>query len=230
MSFARYQEVEREVSRRPDLLRHFAVAHLLVGGRREVAGRPRLRRPAAIRGTTLEGPYHFRFSSPGPEVYWSAEIVETAPGEGLRELRTRAVGTAVIVDEGELAGPERALLRRSAEPAPATVVGDVVDRRRNRLTVTIDAPAAGIVTLAEVWHPGWRAEVDGVPTPVHRTNHLLRGVVVGPGAHRIELFYRPRSLPWVAGLYGLAWLLIVVDPRLLRRRGAAGSSTRAGTT
>ncbi len=230
MSFARYQEVEREVSRRPDLLRHFAVEHLLVGGRREVAGRPRLRRPAAIRGTTLEGPYHLRFRAPGPEVYWSGEIVETAAGEGLRELRTRAVGTAVIVDEGELAEAERDLLRRSAEPAPAAVVGDVVDRRRNRLTVTIDAPAAGIVTLAEVWHPGWRAEVDGVPASVHRTNHLLRGVVVGPGAHRIELSYRPRSLPWVTGLYGLAWLLIVVDPRLLRRRRLTGSPPRAGNT
>ena len=220
MSFARYQEVERKVSQRPALLRHFAVTHLLVGGRREVAGRPRLRRPAAIRGTSPQAPYHLRFSEPGPEVYWSAEIVETAAGEGLKELSKRAVGTAVIVDEGELLAPERALLERSAEGSRAAVVGDVIDRRRNRITVEIDAPAAGIVTLAEVWHPGWYAEVDGVSAPVHRTNHLLRGVVVGPGAHRIELVYRPRSLPWVAGLFGLAWLLILVDPRLLRRRRA----------
>lgn len=215
MSFARYQEVEREVAKRPALLRHFAVTHLLVGGRRQVAGRPRLRRPAAIRGTTLEGPYHFRFAEPGPEVYWSAEVVETPPGGALHELRRRSAGSAVIVDEGELDGAERAHLARADGKLQAPVTGEIVDRGRLHISASISAPAPGIVTFAEVWHPGWRAKVDGVSTPVHRVNHLLRGVLVGPGEHRIELVYRPRSLPWVVGLYGLAWVLILVP---LRRR------------
>jgi len=43
--------------------------------------------------------------------------------------------------------------------------------------------------VADNWYPAWRASVDGVETPVLRANHTLRAVPVGPGRHRVEMWY-----------------------------------------
>jgi len=232
MSFARYQEVEARVRRDPAILRHFAVTQLLVGGRRQIAARPRIPRPRAIRGIIAESPTRFRLPEPAPEVYWSAKVITAAPDQGLDALSMRPPGMAIVVDEGELRDEEHAFIagpsrrqedrgqhEQEARKVAPSVAGTISHRERNRLIAEIDAPAAGLVAIAEVWHPGWRATVDGETAIVHRVNHLVRGLVVGPGAHRIELTYRPRSLPWVFGLYALAWTIILVDPRpLLRSR------------
>ncbi len=225
MSFARYQEVERAVSRAPAILRHFAVELLLLGGRQHVAARPRIRRPQAIPGIHRETTTRYRLPDPSPEVYWSSRVIETAAGEALALLSRKPVASAVILDRGELDENERRRLglahtgRDVQESAQTSTQGRVIERQRNRLIVEVNAPAAGIVSFAEVWHPGWRATVDGTASRVHRVNHLLRGVLVGPGEHRIVLVYRPRSLPWTGGLFVLAWAFCLLDPRWLRRRG-----------
>ncbi len=226
MSFARYQEVERAVTRAPAILRHFAVTRLLLGGRRQVAARPRIRSPQTIPGISRETPTSYRLPNPSPEVYWSSTVIETAPGEGLARLSRQPVGSAVIVDRGELNDAERqslALPRTTSDTGDtSTTQGQVIERRRNRLRVEINAKATGIVSFAEVWHPGWRATIDGSAAPVHRVNHLLRGVIVEPGLHRIELVYRPRSLLWTGGLFLLAWVFCLADPRwLIRTRRAS---------
>ncbi|HFE45291.1 MAG TPA: hypothetical protein ENJ18_07320 [Nannocystis exedens] len=243
MSFARYQEVERAVTRKPAILRHFAVTRLLLGGRRQVAARPRIRRPQAIPGIVRETPTRYRLPDPGPEVYWSSVVIETAPGEALALLSQKPVASVVIVDRGELSEAERRNLNLphiAADTASATrantlserdrlkpsTKGRVIERQRNRLIVEINTPATGIVSFAEVWHPGWSATVDGTTTAVHRVNHLLRGVLVGPGKHRIVLVYRPRSLPWTGGLFLLAWIFCLVDVRRLWRRGHGTATPR----
>ena len=231
MSFARYQEVERAVSRAPALLRHFAITRLLLDGRRQVAARPRIHSPQTIPGIVRETPTSYRLPNPSPEVYWSSTVIETAPGEGLARLSRHSVGSVVIVDRGELNDAERkslALPRATDSGNPndtsegeTSTRGQVIERRRNRLHVEINAKAPGIVSFAEVWHPGWRATVDGSTTHVHRVNHLLRGVIVDPGLHRIELVYRPRSLLWTGGLFLSAWIFCLADPRWLIRKKRA---------
>ena len=42
--------------------------------------------------------------------------------------------------------------------------------------------------------PGWIARVDGTQTPIYEAYTTLRGVVVGPGKHKIEMRYRPLSV------------------------------------
>jgi hypothetical protein len=72
-----------------------------------------------------------------------------------------------------------------------------------RVRIAARASGRALVVLSDVWYPGWKAEVDGRPATLHRVDYLLRGVAVGPGAHRIELSYRPLS--WRIG-----WLLTAV--------------------
>jgi hypothetical protein len=57
--------------------------------------------------------------------------------------------------------------------------------------VDVDARRAGLLVISQAWFPGWRAEVDGKPSPVVRTDGLVTGVPVAAGRHRVELRYRP---------------------------------------
>jgi uncharacterized membrane protein YfhO len=51
-----------------------------------------------------------------------------------------------------------------------------------------------LLVVAESYHPGWRASVDGVPLSVYRVNGDFLGCVVGPGKRRVVFSFQPESL------------------------------------
>lgn len=67
----------------------------------------------------------------------------------------------------------------------------------------------GLLVLDDVHYPGWQATVDGRPVPIQRVDYLLRAVRLGPGAHTVEMRYRPASwtVGWIVSLVALAVLL-----------------------
>ena len=56
------------------------------------------------------------------------------------------------------------------------------------------------LVLSDSYYPGWEAEVDGVPVPIHRANMAFRAVVVPEGKHTVEFRYRPDSFYYGAGV------------------------------
>ncbi|CAH2030184.1 YfhO family protein [Trichlorobacter ammonificans] len=66
-----------------------------------------------------------------------------------------------------------------------------------RISLATDAAAAGLLVLGEKYHQGWRATVDGAPVPVVAVNHILRGIYLPPGSHRVEFSFAP--LPYRIG-------------------------------
>jgi hypothetical protein len=104
------------------------------------------------------------------------------------------------------------MLPRSADSK--AVAGRARIRRYGNTEIDIeaDAPDGGFLVLNDVWHPWWRAELDGHPTEILKANVLFRAVEVGPGVHRVHFAFEPlkvrwrRSRPWVpirAGARGL---------------------------
>jgi hypothetical protein len=84
--------------------------------------------------------------------------------------------------------------------------------------VIVDAPSPALLVVRNVWDPGWRATVDGRPTPVAVADYLLQGVPVPAGKHTVELRYDD---PWVGyGLLGsgLALAALAAAAFALRRR------------
>lgn len=81
--------------------------------------------------------------------------------------------------------------------------------------ILVEAEGPGTLVLAEVAYPGWTATVDSRPVPVRTSEGILRSVELGPGRHRVEFRFHPRSLTAgaLAGLTGLIIILVV-----LRRR------------
>lgn len=77
-----------------------------------------------------------------------------------------------------------------------------------------DGGTPGWLVFSEVWHPGWRATIDGAPAPVLRADVALIAVAVPPGAHQVSLAFRDPWVGWgvsvsvltvVAGLAAAVW-------------------------
>jgi len=64
--------------------------------------------------------------------------------------------------------------------------------------MTIEAPVAGLLVIAETWTPGWSAWVDGRPAPLERALEALIGVAIEPGSHRVQVVFEPPA--FVLGL------------------------------
>jgi hypothetical protein len=60
------------------------------------------------------------------------------------------------------------------------------------VTVESEAPAqGGILLLNDVWHPWWRATVDGSEAEILQANVIFRAVVVPPGTHIVRFTFHP---------------------------------------
>ncbi len=64
----------------------------------------------------------------------------------------------------------------------------------NWFSAVVSMKCKGMLVMSENYAPGWTAQVDGIDTPVYETYTSLRGVMVGPGAHTVEMRYRPLSV------------------------------------
>lgn len=46
-----------------------------------------------------------------------------------------------------------------------------------------------LLVISNIYEKGWRAEIDGEKTGIHRINYILQGVVAPRGRHSLQLFY-----------------------------------------
>lgn len=57
--------------------------------------------------------------------------------------------------------------------------------------VITESTAPGIVMVTDKFSPNWKVWVDGAPAQLLRCNHIMRGVYVPAGNHKIEFKFRP---------------------------------------
>jgi hypothetical protein len=102
--------------------------------------------------------------------------------------------------------------------------GSVTTRTYSNNKIELEAQATGnaVLVLSEKYYEGWKAFVNGKQTDVYPVNHVLRGVYLTPGTHRVEFVFDP--LPFKVGKWLtlssmlLFALLLVRELRLRRRR------------
>jgi hypothetical protein len=64
----------------------------------------------------------------------------------------------------------------------------------DHVQVSTESAGAALLVLADNYAEGWEARVDGRLTPIYRTNHTFRGVVVPAGRHSVDFRFDPPSL------------------------------------
>jgi hypothetical protein len=67
----------------------------------------------------------------------------------------------------------------------------IIQYDNTRVTIDVDAPAGGLLVLNDVWHPWWRASLDGAATTILRANVLFRAVALPPGHHQVRFEFHP---------------------------------------
>jgi hypothetical protein len=229
LPLARWKQVAERADAAPQLLAHFNVRWILGGPhhRRGFSGHV-LRRPPTPAFDKRDKDL-WEAARLAPAVYWVGQPRLVAAGtDVLAELAKLPPGQAAVVSLPDVGPAERATLETLRTVRPA-VPGRLLALRSNTLRAEIDAPASGVVVVNEVYYPGWQARVDGRPTPLFQVNHLVRGLIVEPGRHTIELSFRPHGFRWCAALYlsGFAGVLaaLVLELRRWRRRTRTRSAS-----
>jgi hypothetical protein len=113
-----------------------------------------------------------------------------------------------------------ALLAWSApfDPDPRAEVGTVAIEAHEpeRLTLSVNAPADGLLVVAENYYPGWVARVDGAPVEIIRADISLRAVPLRAGTHRVEFIFDPFSVKIGLAISALTLLLCLVGLWILK--------------
>jgi hypothetical protein len=181
------------------------------------------RRHGGMRAVEGEEPGLYRVRDPWPLAYWTADVrVADEPEQALEWLRKQREPAAVL-EAAHLGDVEEVVrgLETARFEGLAAVEARLVEYGVNRVVLEVDAPADGIVVVAEGYDAGWEAHVDGAPASLHRVNLVFRAVVVEEGTHRIELDYRPPGVVALWIVWALTWLGIagvLVLGRIARRR------------
>ncbi len=143
-----------------------------------------------------------------PRAHFAENIV------GVPSLRD---AVAVLAHDRDL--PRRAAVVETGQPMATAVMGTgtvaLSYPTERRVVMDVRSDRGGLVVLHDSFADGWSARVDGKPAEVLPVNVLSRGVIVPPGAHRVEMRYMPAV--FIAAVAISAATLLGMALLLLRR-------------
>jgi hypothetical protein len=120
----------------------------------------------------------------------------------LSEWQTTAFN-ALIESGWPDADPRRTVLLEKAPALPpgfagGAAVGEarILRYANTDIVVEADSLSGGILVLNDVWHPWWRATIDGNEAEILKANVLFRAVVVPAGRHMVRFSFHPFAGAW----------------------------------
>lgn len=84
--------------------------------------------------------------------------------------------------------------------------------------IEVTTPRPGFVLVRQAVYPGWRAWLDGQPTPLYPADGLMMAVAVPAGKHTVVIAYRPQHLYAALALQAAAMLFWGLSSFALHRR------------
>lgn len=151
-----------------------------------------------------------------PRAYSVAGLVEAG---GLMEVKRKLFTFRVDPRRQAMvpAGDLKAIGRRDFTPGKVRIV----DYRPASVRISARFDGEGFLVLADQYYPGWKAYIDGEEARIHRTNGVLRGLVVPGGEHEVVFRYAPYHL-YAAMAASLAATLLVLAAIFVPRRTDGG--------
>ena len=66
----------------------------------------------------------------------------------------------------------------------------IIKNSPNQIIINCKTIGGGLLVLSEVYYsPGWKCKIDGIPSDIYQTNHILRSVFVPDGEHEVIFYY-----------------------------------------
>ncbi len=137
-----------------------------------------------------------------PRAFWAGEVVGVQDETEMINVMTtkNLAGTAVILSSSN---------RASQFSDSLTDKVEIVASRGGYVCMETKSQASRFLTISEVWHPGWRALIDGKPLQLHQTNLALIGAWIPEGKHRVVLRFRPSYWPAAVGISAFSAAILV---------------------
>jgi hypothetical protein len=124
--------------------------------------------------------------------------------------RVMMVGDWKVVDFARLTtegwpadtDPAKTVLLEKLPPAPplssveATGTARLARYTNTEVVVEVSSPSGAMLVLNDVWHPWWRATIDGNETEVFRANVIFRAVQAPPGRFTVRFTFEPLRGAW----------------------------------
>lgn len=140
------------------------------------------------------------------EIKWVA-----TPNDEIDEIADTDVRNVAIVNE------EFRNLIGDFIPTPAEGTIQLVDYKPNELTYSFDSSKDELVVFSEIWtKDGWTMKIDGIDSPLFRSDYILRSAIIPAGQHEIVMRYEPsiwrigNTIQLITSLILLAGLVVVV--------------------
>jgi hypothetical protein len=141
-------------------------------------------------------------------------------------LNTRALPRAMVLFNAQLAAdhdeafeavhaddfdPTRVVVLEGGrplaqEPGQATI--EIIRYDPNEVVFNVTTDRAAYFFLSDVYHPDWRADVNGVSRPIEVANYAFRAVYLEPGTHRVTMRFTPSG--WTAGVVTTGLALVAL--------------------
>jgi hypothetical protein len=85
----------------------------------------------------------------------------------------------------------------------------------NNLEITTDTDdlESSWLFYSDVWHPLWRATVNGKETPVYKANLAYKAVKLDRGFNKVHFYFKSQLMSvlyFIFGLNALCWLVIIL--------------------
>lgn len=127
---------------------------------------------------------------------WANNLISASSvNEMIRLTKSTNVDDTTIVLAGD---PSRNLEKRHIDLSSDENI-NILRSSPGHLAVDLDPPKKRFLVISEMWHPGWRAFLDGKKIDLYRTNISLMGTWIPPGKHRLTLAFKP--IAWNVAKY-----------------------------
>jgi hypothetical protein len=162
-------------------------------------------------GMTQSDIYVYRNNRFLPRAFWVSELVEVEGEEEMIALvkRKRLSHAAIILGSKQMSF--------SFKDSPEDQV-DVLGASGGHLALQTQNRTLRFLGISEVWHPGWRAFIDGEKLQLHRSDVALMGAWIPSGRHKIELRFRPMYWTAAVGISAVSGVVFVILLAIVYRR------------
>ncbi len=120
---------------------------------------------------------------------WLVRNIEIAPDEEVKKRITSvsfSPRSLAFLNESPSYSPDCA-------PVPGTEKTEITTYSPDEILIEAQCPEKSLLVVADVYHSGWKATVDGQPARICRVNFALRGIALGRGVHTVLLRFNPES-------------------------------------
>jgi uncharacterized membrane protein YfhO len=95
---------------------------------------------------------------------------------------------------------------------------NLTSEEAGKATLRVEASDDALLVFNESYYPGWKAFINGAPSPIYRTNYLFQGIVVPRGNHTVEFRFESTSFRIGALISGVS-LIAFLTLLFLTKRG-----------